>query len=140
MTNKKALRIFTAQEHEMMGSTPLNPKAFEKPFTPEALVDGSSDVAIIDEVRQGEVIEAMAASQYFGLELLEVPMIKLSKLDHETGEVIDKIPQLVGIHDLLRNEIVRDPEILEVHTLSEEGKRKLFVGEVVRASSQEQKG
>lgn len=127
--------IFTYREHLMRGST-VDRKYANYPDKPMHLVDGTRDYVYTSRTRRAlREFEASGASGFFGLDSKrEVPVIALNLVDPKTQETIhSERVILTGICDIASDTTQRDPEVLRVHKLNEEGRRKFFgEGEVGR--------
>lgn len=120
--------IFTYREHLMRGST-VDSKYANYPDKPMHLVDGTRDYLYTSQTRRTlREFVAMGASSYFDLDpKREAPVIVYNLVDPKTHEVIhSERVILTGIYDLATDTTQRDPEVLRVHKLNDEGRRKFF--------------
>lgn len=127
-------RVLTAQEHKLIGSTPeFDPKT-HSPFKPQSFFSNSVPLEETLRIRKEQgFIVSHSASTYFGFEgdgiLQYAVVIELSEIDSVKGEVVDRLPKLVGIYDAESRSVITDPKILEKHPLTELGRQRLLFRE-----------
>lgn len=128
------VRVLTAQEHRLIGSTPdFDPKIYD-PFKPQSFFDGSVSLEeTIQRRREQGFIVSHSASRYFGFRgegiLKYAVIIRLSEIDPATGDVVDREPKLVGIYDEINQRVITERKILEKHQITKAGRQRLLFQE-----------
>lgn len=134
------VRVLTAQEHRLIGSTPEFDPETHDPFKPQCFFNGSvSPEETLRLRREQGYIVSHSASSYFGFKgeesLKYAVIIELSEIDPDTGDVVDREPRLIGLLYKRRLEddeigrVITDPEILKKHHLTKAGKQRLLFQE-----------